>query len=57
MRALTRGQHDPAAPSAAFFRDAATKWGWLWQPNLIRLKRLAAWVFSSPASCAGYWAT
>lgn len=46
-----RGQHETA--SAAFFRDAAVKWGWLWQPNLIRLKRLTAQVFSSPVSAQG----
>lgn len=32
------GQHRPAA--AAFFRDAATRWGWLWAPNILRLRRL-----------------
>lgn len=32
------GQHHPAA--AAFFRDAATRWGWLWAPNILRLRRL-----------------
>lgn len=32
------GQLHPAA--AAFFGDAATRWGWLWAPNILRLRRL-----------------
>jgi len=44
------GQHNP---TAAFSRDSATRWDWLWLPKPLWLKRLEAPVCSSQPAAWG----